>query len=73
MLLQKIFQPIVYNKQLPTQSEIYKYVLNLGAPSCIVDFRPKGSFTNYVDKFLTFFDHLPPFVYTFYFIKVYIF
>ena len=35
-----------------------------------VDFRPKGSFTNYVDKFLTFFDHLPPFVYTFYLIKV---
>ena len=32
----------------------------------------KGQFTNYVDKFLDF-DHLPPFVYTFYLIKVDIF
>ena len=32
-----------------------------------------GSFTNYVDKFLAFFDHLPPFVDSFYHINVDIF
>ena len=30
----------------------------------------KRSVTNYVDKFLTFFDHLTPFVDSFYIIKV---
>ena len=30
---------------------------------------PKGLFTNYVDKFLAFFDNLLLFVYTFYFLK----
>ena len=30
----------------------------------------KGSFTNYVDKFLAFFDHLPPSVDIFYLINV---
>ena len=30
----------------------------------------KGAFPNYVDKFLAFFDHLPPSVYTFYLINV---
>ena len=29
--------------------------------------------TNYVDKFLAFFDHLPPFVDSSYLIKIYIF
>ena len=32
---------------------------------CSQDFKEslsKGSFTNYIDKILTFFDHLPPFV-----------
>ena len=37
------------------------------------DFPAKGSFTNYVDKFLAFFDHLPPFVYSFYLLKLGIF
>ena len=36
-------------------------------------FFSKGSFTNYVGQFWVFFDHLPPFVYTFYNIKVDIF
>ena len=31
---------------------------------------PKGAFTNYVDKFMTFFDHLPPYVDIFYGINV---
>ena len=30
----------------------------------------KGAFTNYVDKFLAFFDHLPPCVDIFYLINV---
>ena len=34
------------------------------------DFPHKGSFTNYVDKFLAFFDLLPPFDYSFYLIKI---
>ena len=35
----------------------------------IIDFTSnlfKGAFTNYVDKFLAFFDHLPPYVDIFY-------
>ena len=39
----------------------------------IAVFAGEGSFTNYVDKFLAFFDHLSPFVYAFYLIKVEIF
>ena len=31
---------------------------------------PLGPFTNYADKFLAFFDHLPPIVDSFYLIKV---
>ena len=32
--------------------------------------RNKGAFTNYVDRFMTFFDHLPPYVDIFYLINV---
>ena len=35
--------------------------------------RYKGLFTNYVDKILTFFDHLPPYVVIFYGLNVDIF
>ena len=54
-------------------AEVFLLVQNFNQISAAFLLESKGSFTNYVDKILAFFDHLPPFVDSFYLIKVDIF
>ena len=52
-------------------STVTTYVfLFKGLGSTYLKLFSQGSFTNYVDKFLAFFDHIPPSVYIFYLMNV---
>ena len=53
-----IFTTIYYKK--------VSFLLKVGLWNPVSSFTDKGSFTNYVDKILAFFDHLPPSIDIFY-------
>ena len=56
--------------QIEGKFNVHTHVWSVVFSKKRLDFIPKGSFTNYVDKILPFFDHLPSSVDNFYGINV---
>ena len=58
VLLQKIIEEILIKYELLLHSESISFKKIISLEENVISFN-RGSFTNYVDQFLTYFDHLP--------------